>query len=116
MQIDGKMEQNDHTLYIYIYSLLHSYNCHRYMYSANESSTYMTSVGKGGEGAQQKVSHQHIFFLSRALPRVPHLGGNTNVCGMGSDVDGDERNIPNPIDIIMYKIYNGLLPEAIHLF
>ena len=38
-----------------------------YMYSANESSTYMTSVGKGGAGAQQKVSHQHIFFLSRAL-------------------------------------------------
>ena len=28
----------------------------------------MTSVGKGGgQGGQQKVSHQHIFFLSRAL-------------------------------------------------
>ena len=30
----------------------------------------MTSVGKGGwQSAQQKVSHQHIFFLSRALAR-----------------------------------------------
>ena len=66
MQIDGKMEQNDHTFFLFFfYSLLHSSNCHRYMYSANESSTYMTSVGKGG--GQQKVSHQHIFFLSRAL-------------------------------------------------
>ena len=28
----------------------------------------MTSVGKGGgQGVQQKVSNQHIFFLSRAL-------------------------------------------------
>ena len=38
------------------------------MNQGHESSTYMTSVGKrGGQGGQQKVSHQHIFFLSRAL-------------------------------------------------
>ena len=74
MQIDGKMEQNDHTFFLIFYSLLHSSNCHRYMYSANESSTYMTSVGKGGAGGQQKVSHQHIFFLSRALRAVVGCG------------------------------------------
>ena len=49
-------------------SLLHSSDSHRYLYSANESSTYTNSVGKGGgQGAQQKASHQHIFFLSGAL-------------------------------------------------
>ena len=63
MQIDGKMEQNDHTFF-FKFSLLHSSNCHIYMYSANESSTYMTSVGKGGAGAPAKgLAPAHFFPL-----------------------------------------------------
>ena len=38
------------------------------MYSANESSTYMTSVGKGGgAGGPAKGLAPAHFFLSRAL-------------------------------------------------
>ena len=46
-----------------------------YMYSANESSTYMTSVGKGGGGAggpAKGLAPAH-FFLSRALTVVNHM-------------------------------------------
>ena len=64
------------------------------MYSANESSTYMTSVGKGGGRGPSKRSRTSTFFSSRGP------------CFL-IEIDPDHNSLPNGIEK-QYKNYTSL--------